>query len=102
MGCLHTEKTRYSRFLGLDAIGPSAQLGIAAEGPQPVRPHSPLRLNCWHAKRLEYSDDGREFPFAMHRFKHMYKSHGRCNGECRRMMQSTNIDMFPCQRSGGT
>ncbi len=62
MGCLHTEKTRYSRFLGLDAIGPSAQLGIAAEGPQPVRPHSPLRLNCWHAKRLEYSDDGREFP----------------------------------------
>ena len=36
-GCVRAEKTRYSTFLGLEAIGPSAQLGIAAEGPQPVR-----------------------------------------------------------------
>ena len=36
-GCWRAEKARYAPFLGIQAIGPDAQLAIAAQGPQPVR-----------------------------------------------------------------
>ena len=38
-GCWRAEKARYAPFLGIQAIGPDAQLAIAAQGPQPVRLH---------------------------------------------------------------
>ena len=35
--CWRAEKGKYATFLGMQAVGPNAQLAISAEGPQPVR-----------------------------------------------------------------